>query len=66
MPVQEDFPPIPTFSSTTFALIEDATEMKNFSLNIIDGSVDYVIEKVTVGYEGLLEGVNSKNRILLL
>ena len=33
---------------------------------MIDGSVDDVIEKVTVGYEGLLEGVNSKNRTLLL
>ena len=68
MPVQEDFPPIPAFSFTNFALIKDTTEMKKsaFSLNMIDGSVDDVIEKVTVRYEGLLEGVNSKNRILLL
>ena len=55
MPVQEDFPPIPTFSFTNFALIKDTTEMKKsaFSLNTIDGSVDDVIEKVTVGYEDL-------------
>ena len=69
MPVQVDFPPIPTFAFTNFALIKDTTEMKKsaFSLNTIDGSIDDVIEKVTtVGYEGLLEGVNSKNRILLL
>ena len=34
-----------------------------FSLNTIDGSVDDVFEKVCVGYEDLLEGVN---KLLLL
>ena len=69
MPAQEDFPPVPTFSFTNLALIKDTTEMKKsaFFLNTIQGSVDDVIEtKVTVGYEELLEGINSKSKILLL
>ena len=69
MPVQEDFPPVPNFSFTNLALIEDITEMKKsaFFLNTIQGSVDDVIEtKVTVEYEELLEDINSKSKILLL
>ena len=69
MPVQEDFPPVPTFSFTNLALIKDTTEMKKsaFFLNTIQGSIDDVIEtKVTVGYKELLEGISSTNTILLL
>ena len=69
MPAQEDFPPVPTFAFTNLALIKDTTEMKKsaFFLNTIQGSVDDVIEtKVTVEYEELLEGINSKTKILLL
>eukprot|EP00731_Ephydatia_muelleri_P002612 Em0001g2612a len=69
MPVQEDFPPVPTFTFTNLALIKDTTEVKKgaFFFNTIQGSVDDVIEtKVTVGYEELLEGINYENKILLL
>ena len=64
-----DFPPVPTFSFINLALIRDTTETKKcaFFFETIQGSVDDVIEtKVTITYEGLLNCVNVKNRIILL
>ena len=64
-----DFPPVPKFSYTNLALIEDTTETcrSAFFYNTIQGSVDDVIEKkVTITYEDLFESVTSQNRILLL
>ena len=67
--VQEDFPPLQTFSFTNLTLIKDttSTHKEQFYLNTIQGSADDIDEtKVTISYHDLFESITSDNRILLL